>query len=104
MSGIPIGNLLPEKTIDKIIDRTRKGGGEIVALMKTGSAYYAPGTAVTQMIEAIVKNKHRVLPCSAYLEGEYGLNDLYFGVPIKLGARGIEEIIEVPLDEDKRLR
>ena len=102
VSGIPIGNLLPEQTINEIIERTCNGGGEIVALMKTGSAYYAPGAAITQMVEAIVKNKHRILPCSAYLEGEYGLNGLYFGVPIKLGAQGIEEIIEVPLDEDEK--
>ncbi|MEH6579528.1 MAG: malate dehydrogenase [Amphritea sp.] len=102
VSGIPIGNLLPEQTINEIIERTCNGGGEIVALMKTGSAYYAPGAAITQMVESIVKNKHRILPCSAYLEGEYGLHGLYFGVPIKLGAQGIEEIIEVPLDEDEK--
>jgi malate dehydrogenase len=103
VSGIPISHLLPEKTIDTIIERTRHGGGEIVSLRKTGSAYYAPGAAVTEMVEAIVKDKHRVFPCSAYLQGEYGLDDLYFGVPIKLGSKGIEQIFEVPLDEHERL-
>ena len=99
VSGIPIGNLLPKQTINDIIQRTCNGGGEIVALMKTGSAFYAPGAAITQMVETIIKDKHRLLPCSAYLEGEYGLNDLYFGVPVTLGANGIEHIFEVPLDE-----
>jgi malate dehydrogenase len=102
VSGIPIGELLPKTKIDEIVERTRKGGGEIVGLLKSGSAYYAPGAAVVQMVEAIVKNKHRVLPCSAYLEGEYGLSDLYFGVPIKLGAQGMEEIIEVQLDDSEK--
>lgn len=102
VSGIPIADLLPKKKIEEIVERTRKGGGEIVSLLKTGSSYYAPGAAVVQMVEAIVKDKHRVLPCSAYLEGEYGLSDLYFGVPLKLGAKGIEEIIEVPLNETEK--
>ncbi len=102
VSGIPIAHLLAKSRIEAIVERTRKGGGEVVALLKTGSAYYAPGAAVAQMVEAIVKDKRRVLPCSAYLEGEYGLEDLYFGVPVKLGAGGVEEIIEVPLGPDER--
>lgn len=102
VSGVPIANLLPEQVINDIVKRTCNGGGEIVALMKTGSAFYAPGAAITQMIEAIVRNKHRVIPCSAYLEGEYGLNDLYFGVPVVLGANGVEKILEVPLDRDEK--
>jgi malate dehydrogenase len=102
VSGIPISSLLPKEKIDAIVERTRKGGGEIVSLLKTGSAYYAPGAAVAQMVEAIVRDKRRVLPCSAYLEGEYGLNDIYFGVPVKLGAGGVEDILEVPLDDEER--
>lgn len=103
VSGVPVQHLLPGETIEAIVERTRKGGGEIVELLKTGSAYYAPGAAVAQMIEAIVKDKRRVLPCSAYLEGEYGLHDVYFGVPVKLGAGGIEAILEVPLDAAEQL-
>jgi malate dehydrogenase len=102
VSGIPLPELLPHSKIDEIVERTRKGGGEIVALLKTGSAYYAPGAAVAQMVEAILKDKKRILPCSAYLEGEYGLRDLYFGVPVKLGAGGIEHIFEVPLDDEEK--
>jgi len=102
VSGIPIANLLPKEKIDAIVERTRKGGGEIVSLLKTGSAYYAPGAAIAQMVEAIVRDKRRVLPCSAYLEGEYGLDDIYFGVPVKLGAGGVEGIFEVPLDDEEK--
>lgn len=103
VSGIPITELLPKEKIDRIVERTRKAGGEIVALLKTGSAYYSPAAAVVQMIEAILKDKKRILPCAAYLEGEYGLNDIYFGVPVKLGAKGVEAIIEVNLtDEEKK--
>jgi malate dehydrogenase len=102
VSGIPIANLLPKETIGAIAERTRKGGGEIVSLLKTGSAYYAPGAAVAQMVEAIVRDKRRVLPCSAYLEGEYGLDDIYFGVPVKLGAGGVEGILEVPLHDEEK--
>jgi len=102
VSGIPLTQLLPQDAINRLVERTRKGGGEIVALMKTGSAYYAPGIAAVQMIEAILKDKKRVLPCCAYLEGEYGLNDICFGVPVKLGANGIESIIQLDLTESEK--
>jgi len=102
VSGIPLSHFLPQDRIDAIIERTRKGGGEIVKYLKTGSAYYAPSLAVAEMVESIVKDKKKVLPCSAYLEGEYGINDLYFGVPIKLGANGVEEIIEIDLTDEEK--
>jgi malate dehydrogenase len=102
VAGVPITKLLPEDRVDAIIDRTRKGGGEIVSLLKTGSAYYAPGLAVAEMVEAIVKDKHKILPCAAYLEGEYGLNDTYVGVPIQLGKSGMEKIVEIELTDDER--
>ncbi|NIS60316.1 MAG: malate dehydrogenase [Proteobacteria bacterium] len=97
VSGIPILELLSQETVDRLVDRTRKGGGEIVSLLKTGSAFYAPGAAAAQMVEAILKDKKRILPCCAYLEGEYGLSDICFGVPVKLGSNGVEEIIELEL-------
>ena len=102
VAGIPITHLLPQETIDRLVQRTRDGGGEIVNLLKSGSAFYAPGASVVQMVEAIVKDKKRVLPCTAYLEGEYGLRDMYFGVPVKLGAGGVEQIIEIELTADER--
>jgi malate dehydrogenase len=102
VAGIPITHLLPKDKIDRLVQRTRDGGGEIVNLLKTGSAFYAPGSSVVQMVEAIVKDKKRVLPCAAYLEGEYGLKDLYFGVPVKLGAGGVEQIIEIELAPEER--
>jgi malate dehydrogenase len=102
VAGIPITHLLPQDKIDRLVQRTRDGGGEIVNLLKTGSAFYAPGSSVVQMVEAIVKDKKRVLPCAAYLEGEYGLRDLYFGVPVKLGAGGVEQIIEIELTPEER--
>jgi malate dehydrogenase len=102
VAGIPITELLPPERVAAIVERTRKGGGEIVQLLKTGSAYYAPGAAAAQMVEAILKDKKLIVPCSAYLEGEYGLNDMCFGVPVKLGRGGIEEIIEITLTEDER--
>jgi malate dehydrogenase len=102
VAGIPITHLLPQETIDRLVQRTRDGGGEIVNLLKSGSAFYAPGAAVVQMVEAIVKDKKRVLPCTAYLEGEYGLRDIYFGVPVKLGAGGVEQIIEIELTAAER--
>jgi malate dehydrogenase len=102
VAGIPITHLLPQETIDRLVQRTRDGGGEIVNLLKSGSAFYAPGAAVVQMVEAIVKDKKRVLPCTVYLEGEYGLRDIYFGVPVKLGAGGVEQIIEIELTADER--
>ena len=103
VAGIPITELLPQDRIDAIIDRTRKGGGEIVSLLKTGSAYYAPGLAVAEMVESILKDKHKILPCAVYLQGEYGLKDTYVGVPIQLGRKGMEKIIEVELTEEERL-
>lgn len=102
ISGIPLSHFLPQERIDAIIERTRTGGGEIVKYLKTGSAYYAPSLAVTEMVESIVKDKKKILPCAAYLEGEYGIHDLYFGVPIKLGASGIEEIIEIDLTDEEK--
>jgi malate dehydrogenase len=102
VAGIPLSHFLPQDRIDDIVERTRKGGGEIVKYLKTGSAYYAPSLAVTEMVESVVQDKKKILPCAAYLEGEYGIRDLYFGVPIKLGASGVEEIIEIDLiDEEK---
>jgi malate dehydrogenase len=104
VSGIPVSHFIPQDRLDAIIERTRKGGGEIVKYLKTGSAYYAPSLAVAEMVESIVKDKKKILPCAAYLEGEYGINGIYFGVPIKLGANGVEEIIEIDLtDEEKEM-
>jgi malate dehydrogenase len=102
VAGIPITHLLPQETIDRLVQRTRDGGGEIVNLLKSGSAFYAPGAAVVQMVEAIVKDKKRIIPCTAYLEGEYGLHNVYFGVPVKLGAGGVEQIIEIELTPEER--
>ncbi len=102
VGGIPITELLPPDRIEAIVERTRKGGGEIVQLLKTGSAFYAPGAAVAQMVEAILRDKHAVLPASAYLEGEYGLNDICFGVPVVLGRNGVERIIEVSLTDEEK--
>jgi len=100
--GIPIPELMPQERIDAIVERTRKAGGEIVALLKTGSAYYSPGASVAQMVDSLLKDKKRVLPCAAYLDGEYGLEDVYAGVPVVLGSRGVERIIEIALaDEEK---
>ncbi|NJO84535.1 MAG: malate dehydrogenase, partial [Blastochloris sp.] len=101
ISGIPVTEFIAPDKLNAIVDRARKGGGEIVNLLKTGSAYYAPSAATVQMVEAIVRDKKRVLPCAAYLEGEYGLNDIYFGVPVVLGAGGVEKIIELPLNADE---
>ncbi len=101
-AGIPITELMSKEAIDRIVTRTRKGGGEIVALLKTGSAFYTPGAAVTEMIEAILKDKKRILPCAALLEGEYGINGIYMGVPVKLGANGVEEIIEIKLTDEEK--
>jgi malate dehydrogenase len=101
-AGIPVTELLPKDVLDKIVDRTRNGGAEIVSLLKTGSAYYAPSAAAVEMVEAIIKDKKKILPCAAYLEGEYGVNGLFVGVPVKLGARGIEEIIQINLTTEER--
>ena len=87
--------------LDAIVTRTRKGGGEIVAYLKTGSAYYAPSAAIVEMVDAILKDKKKILPCAAYLEGEYGIRGLYVGVPVKLGRRGIEQIVEISLTPDE---
>jgi malate dehydrogenase len=102
VSGIPLSQLLPQDRIDALVERTRKGGGEIVAYLKTGSAYYAPAAAAVQMAEAIVKDKRRILPCAAWLEGEYGMSGLFLGVPCLLGESGLEKIIEVELDESEK--
>ena len=99
VSGIPLTQLLAQDRIDALVERTRKGGGEIVAHLKTGSAYYAPAAAAVQMAEAIVKNKRRILPCAAWLQGEYGMRDLYLGVPCLLGENGLEKIVEVELSD-----
>lgn len=103
VSGVPVTQLLKQEELDRIVERTRSGGAEIVGYLKTGSAYYAPSAAVAQMVEAIAKDKKRILPCSAWLEGEYGLRGLYLGVPCKLGARGLERIIEVELSAKERI-
>lgn len=106
VAGIPLPDLLPKERIDAIVDRTRKGGAEIVNLLKTGSAYYAPSAAVFEMVEAILKDKKKILPCAVYLEGEYGISGLFVGVPVKLGARGAEQIIQIKLtpEENKELQ
>lgn len=103
VSGIPVTQLLDRETLDAIIDRTRNGGAEIVRHLKTGSAYYAPSAAAVQMVEAIVLDKKRVLPCAAWLTGEYGLDGVYCGVPCKLGRGGLEAILEIELSEDERV-
>jgi malate dehydrogenase len=97
VSGIPLTELLDQATIDRLVQRTREGGAEIVKYLKTGSAYYAPSAAAVEMVESILKDKKKVLPCAAYLEGEYGINGLFVGVPVKLGARGIEQIYQLKL-------
>jgi malate dehydrogenase len=102
VAGIPLPDLLSKEKIEGIVTRTRKGGAEIVNLLKTGSAYYAPSAAVVQMVEAILKDKKKILPCAAYLEGEYGISGLFVGVPVKLGARGIEQIIEIKLTAEEK--
>jgi malate dehydrogenase len=101
VAGIPLTELLPAERIEALIQRTRDGGAEIVKLLKTGSAYYAPSAAAVEMVESILKDKKKILPCAAYLEGEYGVNGLYLGVPIKLGRRGLEQIIEIRLSPDE---
>jgi len=103
VSGIPITQLLDRGALDKIVDRTRNGGAEIVAFLKTGSAYYAPSAGAVQMAEAIVQDQKRILPCAAWLEGEYGMRDLFLGVPCKLGRNGLEKVIEVELTPAERV-
>jgi malate dehydrogenase len=97
VAGIPITELMDQATVDRLVQRTRDGGAEIVKYLKTGSAYYAPAAAVTEMVEAILKDKKKILPCAAYLQGEYGINGLFVGVPCKLGARGVEDVIQIKL-------
>jgi malate dehydrogenase len=101
VAGIPLMDILPPDRLAAIVERTRKGGGEIVSLLKTGSAYYAPAIAVTQMVDAILRDKHLIVNASAYLQGEYGLRDIYFGVPAQLGRKGVEKIIEYQLNEEE---
>ncbi len=101
VGGIPITELLPPEKIDALIARTREGGAEIVKLLKTGSAFYAPSAAVAEMVESILHDEKKILPCAAYLKGEYGINDLFIGVPVKLGCRGVEEVIQIKLTPDE---
>jgi malate dehydrogenase len=102
VAGIPITELIPKDRLDAIVQRTRDGGAEIVKYLKTGSAYYAPSSATTEMVEAILKDKKKILPCAVYLEGEYGIQGLFVGVPCKLGANGLEKIIEIKLTDDEQ--
>jgi malate dehydrogenase len=101
VAGVPLSDILPKDLLEAIVDRTRKGGGEIVGLLKTGSAFYAPSAAIVQMVEAILKDKHLIVPCSVYLEGEYGLDGIFFGVPAQLGRKGLEKVLEYDLDESE---
>ena len=103
VAGIPLREILPPERLEAIVNRTRKGGGEIVSLLKTGSAYYAPAVAIAQMVDAILKDKHLIVPASAYMQGEYGLKDMYFGVPVQLGRSGIEKIVKYTLDESEQV-
>ena len=102
VAGTPLREIIPPERLEAIVNRTRKGGGEIVSLLKTGSAYYAPAVAVAQMVEAIIKDKHLIIPASAFMQGEYGLKDMFFGVPVQLGRNGIEKIVIYDLDEQER--
>jgi malate dehydrogenase len=102
VAGTALRDLIPAERLEAIVNRTRKGGAEIINLLKTGSAYYAPAAALAQMVEAILKDKHLIIPASAYMKGEYGLHDIYFGVPVQLGSYGIEKIIEYQLDNEER--
>jgi malate dehydrogenase len=102
VAGIPVTDLMPKKQLDEIVTRTRNGGAEIVNLLKAGSAFYAPSAAVVEMIDAIFNDRKKILPCAAYLEGEYGIRGLFIGVPVKLGARGIEQIIEIKLAPEEQ--
>jgi malate dehydrogenase len=102
VSGIPLTELMDQATIDRLVERTRTGGAEIVKYLKTGSAYYAPAAAAAEMVESILKDKKKVLPCAVLLEGEYGINGLFVGVPVKLGSRGIEKIYEIHLTDAEK--
>ena len=102
VAGIPITELMDKATVDRLVQRTRDGGAEIVKYLKTGSAFYAPSAAAVEMAEAIIKDKHKILPCAAYLQGEYGINGLFVGVPCKLGAKGIEQIVQIKLTAEEQ--
>lgn len=101
VAGVPLNEILPTKRLEAIVERTRKGGGEIVSLLKTGSAFYAPGAAVAQMVEAILKDKNLIVPAAAYMQGEYGLKDIFFGAPVQLGRSGVVKIIEYQLNDEE---
>jgi len=102
VAGIPITDLLPPDKIQALVTRTANGGAEIVALLKSGSAYYAPAAAAVEMVEAILKDKKKILPCAAYLDGQYGVKGLYVGVPVKLGRSGVEQVIEIKLTAEEQ--
>lgn len=102
VGGVSITDLMPKDRVDAIVDRARNGGAEIVGLLQSGSAFYAPSAAAVEMVDAILQDQKRILPCAAYLQGEYGLNDLFVGVPVKLGAKGIEEVVELDLADSER--
>jgi malate dehydrogenase len=102
VAGIPISELMPKERVDAIVERTRKGGGEIVSLLKTGSAYYAPSAGTIDMVDSILLDRKRILPCAAYLDGEYGVKGVYMGVPVKLGTKGVEQIVEIKLTPEER--
>jgi malate dehydrogenase len=102
VAGIPITDLLSKEKIDALVQRTANGGAEIVALLKAGSAYYAPAASAVEMVEAILKDKKKILPCAAYLDGQYGVRGLYVGVPVKLGRSGVEQVIEIKLTPDEQ--
>jgi malate dehydrogenase len=101
VGGIPITELMSPERIEALVQRTRNGGAEIVSLLKTGSAYYAPASAAVEMAESILKDKKKILPCAAYLEGEYGIKGLFIGVPVKLGAKGVEQVLEIKLSAEE---
>jgi malate dehydrogenase len=101
VGGVAITELLPEDRVEAIVERTRQGGAEIVGLLQSGSAYYAPSAAAAEMVDAILLDQKRILPCAAYLQGEYGIDDLFVGVPVKLGASGVEDIIELRLTDEE---
>lgn len=104
VAGIPITELMPQDRIDALVDRTANGGAEIVSLLKTGSAFYAPASAAVEMAESILKDKKKILPCAVYLQGEYGINDLFIGVPVKLGTGGVEDIVEIELTAEEKTK
>lgn len=104
VNGVPLTELLPQDRIDRLVERTVKGGAEIVGLLKTGSAFYAPSAAITQMVEAVAFDKKQILPCATHLDGEYGMRDVVLGVPVKLGKDGIEEVIELELTAEEKAR